>query len=516
MSNNSPDTGETSSHKRKSENIADWPRKNKIKRSEVRSKRGRSSSSESSEYSSYQEHSNKKFREKNWYERKDRSRRPRSRESSYEHKDGSRRSRSRQRSHEHKDGSRRSRSRQRSHEHKDGSRRSYSRQRSYEHKDGSRRSYSRQRSYEYKDRSRRSRSREKSHERKDRSRRLHAREKSHERKVRSRRSRSREQRHKRKDRSERSRSPRRTDNHNRRDTFSSETEHNSFSDTSRSHGTDREYESSDTEKNISSKSIDNMKDFMEGDVQLSEKTLQILGDNSKDSSTDHVKVHNVLLTKWTDILQNGLIKETLEEVLKKFPFPKEFEAIAAPLVDPEFKYSLGESGLKKDNFQIISQNKIGAAMYAIALSLTIIFNDGCKVDPRITQYLSDAGRILGDVHYNVSIMRRAFILPKVNQTVKEISDGLPISKFLFGEELVSRMKAAKAVEKSSKDLMRPSTSGVKFKRSNQGSQPKKTHTPTYKRTPTNWRGSNRGGYKSRSRGNLDGPKRMNRPYRRQY
>ncbi|XP_043469774.1 uncharacterized protein LOC122503337 [Leptopilina heterotoma] len=345
---------------------------------------------------------------------------------------------------------------------------------------------------------------------------LHAREKSQERKVRYRRSRSREQRHKRKDRSRRSRSPKRTDDHNRRDTFISETEHNSFSDTSRYHVTDREYESSDTEKNISFKSIDNMKDFMEGDVQLSEKTLHILGDNSKGGNPDHAKVHNVLLTKWTDILQNGLIKETLDEVLKKLPFPKEFEAIAAPLVDPEFKYSLGESGLKKDNFQIISQNKIGAAMYAIALALTIIFNDGCKVDLKITQYLSDAGRILGDVHYNVSIMRRAFILPKVNQTVKEISDGLPISKFLFGEELISRMKAAKAVEKSSKDLMRPSTSGVKFKRSNQRSQPKKTHTPNYKRTPTNWRGSNRGGYKSRNRGNLDGPKKTNRPYRRQY
>ncbi|XP_043466201.1 uncharacterized protein LOC122501039 [Leptopilina heterotoma] len=77
------------------------------------------------------------------------------------------------------------------------------------------------------------------------------------------------------------------------------------------------------------------------------------------------------------------------------------------------------------------------------------------MNPSLVSYLSDAARLLSDVHYNISITRRAFITPNVNRLVEDVITDQPIESLLFGEKLPDLLKAAKELEKDSKAIVKP-------------------------------------------------------------
>ncbi|XP_033231989.1 uncharacterized protein LOC117182972 [Belonocnema kinseyi] len=82
------------------------------------------------------------------------------------------------------------------------------------------------------------------------------------------------------------------------------------------------------------------------------------------------------------------------------------------------------------------------AIYAVGAALTTIFNSGGKKDGNVESYLSDAGRMLSDLHYNISITKRSFITPIANKLVKDLAEELPTSsKLLLGEDFPARIKA---------------------------------------------------------------------------
>ena len=82
-----------------------------------------------------------------------------------------------------------------------------------------------------------------------------------------------------------------------------------------------------------------------------------MGDDLSEKNIIPNEFHNVLITKWTEILQKVLNKETLEELLKKYSFPTFFEAIHPPIINTKFKHMLVKSGIKKDDFQVVAQEE---------------------------------------------------------------------------------------------------------------------------------------------------------------
>lgn len=329
---------------------------------------------------------------------------------------------------------------------------------------------------------------------------------------------------KRKDRLSRSRSldkhnERRNESHRRKSEKHKKSSHNDREYKDYSHQSGSSFESkSDYERESSSydSSVEQRSppatpdDFQEGDVQLNDATLKILGENQSDKDSMPIKMHHVLINNWTAILQNGLNKEVIQDLLKKYPLPKNFEAVQPPSINPEVKHLLGESGLKKDKFQIIAQDKLGMSIYIIGLALTTLLNEGGNNQTEIISYLSDVGRMLSDIHYNISMMRRAFITPKVNKIVKDITEELPVDKTLFGENFSARMKAAKEVEKSSKDLIKPNV----FNKTGAKSTSKSSKKKDYKLS-SNYRGPTKSNYRSQNRVHRDGPwKKGTQPYRR--
>lgn len=207
----------------------------------------------------------------------------------------------------------------------------------------------------------------------------------------------------------------------------------------------------------------------------------------------------------------------MEDLTKKYPFPDEFSAACSPKINPEIKQRLSDYNLKKDSFQVVAQEKLGRDIYAISLALTSLFNkDGNEIEDGIS-FLSDAGRMLIDVHHSMFLTRRSFITPVVNQLVKDVSYGTPVTNLLFGDELHTRIKIAKDVEKQSKDMEKPvSNTNIKKNKSFHKPQVKKQQNSGSK-LQLNSRGPSKRSFSSQ-KGYWDGPKssrtQTHQPYRR--
>ena len=75
---------------------------------------------------------------------------------------------------------------------------------------------------------------------------------------------------------------------------------------------------------------------------------------------------------------------------------------------------------------------------------------------KINILLGETGRILADVHHEISLSRRACIIQNLSMTEKNAIESNKIGSFLFGQEFTDSLQDSVAMVKSSKDLMKPS------------------------------------------------------------
>ena len=195
--------------------------------------------------------------------------------------------------------------------------------------------------------------------------------------------------------------------------------------------------------------------------------IELLGSDDFDEAADGPPMHATIAEKWQKILKLGLPKDSKEKLLKKFPIPQNCQTLKAPVLNPEVKSILGV-GRKKDYYQALSQNRLGAAIGILGKALSYILSKE-KSDDMATVFenISDAAKLLTDMHHRISMTRRFFILPALDFTGKSIAEESPIDTKLFGETFSEKLKSAKDVQRSAKEIARPNT--FKGKKKNSGS-----------------------------------------------
>lgn len=245
------------------------------------------------------------------------------------------------------------------------------------------------------------------------------------------------------------------------------------------------------------------------DPPLDEEILQILGDDPNKNMLEGDNIHQALSGRWTDIIKQGLSAEIRKELMQKYPPPANFVFVKPPVVNPEIKRTMSDISLKKDKFQVLSQQQLGAGLSAIGCALTDLLKSGQEKTSLVTS-LSDAGRLLADIFHGISTTRRTFITPNLNRVVKNMAEDLKMDSLLYGEDFPERMKAALAMEKQVKDISKPSLPNVPPSKYKSGFQPKgqpRVFVPP-KQPTLNSRGPPRKNYTSYPQG---GPKRPRYP-----
>lgn len=159
-----------------------------------------------------------------------------------------------------------------------------------------------------------------------------------------------------------------------------------------------------------------------------------------------------------------------KEIMKKFP-RKENLHVEAPKFNPEILAFMSGVAKSRDKHFVVSQNGVGLAMIAIAKVILLILElEEGDISSTFLENLGNAGKLLVGLHYQHSIMRRAFILPGIEEKYRELLKKSDITEDLFGNELFKRLKHAKSLGKVVEDLTPHQQAKKPMKMSNWGNR----------------------------------------------
>lgn len=217
-------------------------------------------------------------------------------------------------------------------------------------------------------------------------------------------------------------------------------------------------DASDTDKEIRIEEIkkDEVKQDKETEIapSLSSEMRERLCLRAEPEKSADVVLHPVLVEEWKNWMQKGFYEgdeddgkkreeeenKLREEIMKKFPKKGELH-VEAPKLNPEILAYMSGTAKNRDKHFVFSQNALGSAMIAVAKSISLILElEEDDLTGMLLQLLGNAGKLMADLYYQQSMMRRAFILAGIDKKYRELLKKLDITSDLFGKDLFKRLK----------------------------------------------------------------------------
>lgn len=185
---------------------------------------------------------------------------------------------------------------------------------------------------------------------------------------------------------------------------------------------------------------------------LSDDILQVLG-TEEATGTEEPEINFHVATRWENVVKAGLGEKTREELIKKYPVPRNCPILVPPKLNVEIKAAVTEFSVKRDERLATFQTQLAAGIAAVGKALTSIVEDaepGNKL--AIIESLNDSGRLLADLHQQHSQSRRSLLSLNLKKEVLETLNMVPVDGWLFGENVTERLRTAKAIERSGNEL----------------------------------------------------------------
>ncbi|XP_070529862.1 uncharacterized protein, partial [Cardiocondyla obscurior] len=195
------------------------------------------------------------------------------------------------------------------------------------------------------------------------------------------------------------------------------------------------------------------KESPDGPVEdLDSVILEALGNKVAVEREFSASIPNSIAIRLEGILKHGLPKEEREKIIKDHVPPKNCTFLDPPKLNEEIKASLNESAAKREK-----QKKITTSLSLLGIAISDLINYNTTESEKqfqinLIKKLSDAARLLTDLQRDETLTRRSLILTTINSSQKEVLEQAKADEWLFGQKLGDRLKAAKSIERSGKDL----------------------------------------------------------------
>ncbi|KAI8432501.1 hypothetical protein MSG28_004882 [Choristoneura fumiferana] len=178
----------------------------------------------------------------------------------------------------------------------------------------------------------------------------------------------------------------------------------------------------------------------EGNIeQIPEEFLAALGNEGEEKVEEGEPIQSELATRWMRIMAEGLTKEQIQTLVKKYPTPKNFPAAVAPILNKEIGATLSELSLNRDRRIINRQNMIAKILSCLGMTLTDILKGNIN-SKKLIEQISDAAKIAAEIHCNDSKSRKFFALSSATKIVQDACKETKTGKLLFGDGLSDQLK----------------------------------------------------------------------------
>ncbi|VEN61979.1 unnamed protein product [Callosobruchus maculatus] len=231
----------------------------------------------------------------------------------------------------------------------------------------------------------------------------------------------------------------------------------SFSDQSEDPDNDRDSlpvvesltEGNDTSAGQSNSSVANC---VPSTSNLGQDTLLILGEDISSVKSAGPPLHQEVADRWQHIVKVGLMVDKQKALIDKYAPPDNAPLLGPPQLNRVVKQAISESVARRDERLASLQRQLGASLSAIGLVISDMLKDGEGSNKEHIEKLSDAGRLIADMHHAESTSRKELVSLNLNKDWKEVLGSSPTDQWLFGLDLEERLKLTKSLQESAKQL----------------------------------------------------------------
>ncbi|XP_066590815.1 uncharacterized protein [Prorops nasuta] len=183
---------------------------------------------------------------------------------------------------------------------------------------------------------------------------------------------------------------------------------------------------------------------------LYEDILKLLGEDPLKSKRIEAKFHPSLQKRWNFWLESGLPKQEKFELLKKY---ERLVLFQVSKLNREISSILGEARVKRDNYFKDQQNSLGSVLVSLGTAITSLLKFDEQLDKLLLlERLSDAGKLLTNLQFELTKARKSFITPGLNKNIKARFLENKSGNWLFEPNLSDNVKKVKSIEKLARHM----------------------------------------------------------------
>lgn len=193
------------------------------------------------------------------------------------------------------------------------------------------------------------------------------------------------------------------------------------------------------------------------DMDLDPEILSALGAKPEDDLEYGSQIHDNLSQLWLPLLKKGMAKEEKDKLLKNYLVPDNCRLLQAPKLNLEIAAAITESARGRDKKLASAQQQLGIGITAVnrALDSLISKEENCAM--KAIKHLSDACRVLCDLHHTESQARIKLITPNLDKNFLNIIQDSHRDETLFGIKLAEKIKSSKTIEKQGLQIKKATT-----------------------------------------------------------
>lgn len=188
---------------------------------------------------------------------------------------------------------------------------------------------------------------------------------------------------------------------------------------------------------------------------LDDEILRALGDPMHEKPKYGLAINGDLAIRWTAIAKGGLDKEAKEKLFKEHLIPENCILFQAPKLNPEIIASISDSVKNRDKKIELEQQQLGHGITALSRGLSLLIKDPAD-KLSIIKLLSDASKILADLHQCQTVGRKKLITPLLDKKFIEVSKDIERDEFLYGKDLSEKIKSMKNIQRSGLSIKKDS------------------------------------------------------------
>lgn len=182
---------------------------------------------------------------------------------------------------------------------------------------------------------------------------------------------------------------------------------------------------------------------------LSIEELNVIGSRIDPERVLAPEANEDLAVRVHEIITKGLPEEEKKILKVKFPPPKNCLFLDPPKLNAEVKAALQDAVVKRDIRILDTQQKITASLGGLMNLASFAFTLENEKKLEMLGIVSSVLRILADLQFDESAIRRNLILKNIDVSMRETLNSTQVGEWLFGENLEDQVKATKVLATSS-------------------------------------------------------------------